>query len=244
MVNLELNQEYIETRKKLSKRVNRLGFWAAILTAILAAAFITMGMFGSTSWDTFPGMVNYIWSYIKVIDYALFIPGFLLSLVFVVLMACIHYYASLDKKIYSLIGLAFAVIYAAVITTDYFTLWTVILPSTIRGETAGLSIFSMYNPHGLFVALESVAYLMMSVALLSIAPVFEGGKIEKVLRWIFIIGFILTIGSLFAVLLMNYDIVMFEIAIIAIYCPLLVIAGVLLAIIFRRNGKTNSGEIS
>ena len=236
MVNLELNQKHIETRKKLSKRVNRLGFWAAILTAILAAAFFAMGMFGSTLWDNIPGMVNYIWSHIKVIDYALFIPGFLLSFVFVVLMACIHYYASLDKKIYSVIGLAFALIYATVITTDYFTLWTVILPSTIRGETAGLSIFSMYNPHRLFVALESVAYLMMSVALLSIAPVFEGGKIEKkILRWIFIIGFILTIGSLFGVFLINYDIVMFEIAILAIYCPLLIISGVLLAIIFRRN---------
>lgn len=243
MVNLELNQ-YIETRKNLSKRVNRLGFWAAIFTAILAAAFFTMGIFGSTSWDYIPGIVNYIWSYIKIIDYALFIPGFLLSAVFVVLMACIHYYASLDKKIYSLIGLAFALIYVTVITTDYFTLWTVILPSIIRGETAGLSIFSIYNPHGLFVALESVAYLMMSVALLSIAPVFEGGKIEMALRWLFIIGFILTVGSLLGVFLMNYDIVMFEIAVLAIYCPLLVISGVLLAIIFRKNENHNTGEIS
>ena len=244
MVNLELNQEYIETGKKLSKRVNMLGFWAAILTAILAAAFFTMGMFGSTSWDYFPGIVNYIWSYIKVIDYALFIPGFLLSFVFLVLMASIHYYTPLDKKIYSLIGLAFAIIYATVITTDYFTLWTVILPSIIHGETTGLSIFSMYNPHGIFVAFESIAYLMLSLSLLSIAPVFEGGKIEKVLRWIFIGGFILGIGSLAGVFFMKYDIVMFEIAIIAIYCPLLVISGVLLAIIFRRNFKTQSGEIS
>lgn len=234
MVNLELNQEYIETREKLSKRVNKLGLWAAILTAILAASFFIMGMFGSTSWDTFPGMVNYVWTTIKVIDYALFIPGFLLAPVFVVLMACIHYYAKLDKKIFSLIGLGFALIYATVITADYFILWTVTLPSVVMGETTGLSFFSMYNPHGIFVALESLAYLMMSVGLLCIAPVFKGGKIERDLRWIFIAGFVLTMGSLFGVYLSGYDIVMFEIAIIAIYCPLLIISGILLSIIFKR----------
>ncbi len=245
MVQLKLNQEkYIEARKNLSKMVNRLGFWAAILTALLAAVFIIMGMFGSSSWDYYPGMVNYIWTYYKAIDYVLFIPAFLLAPVFVILMACIHYYTSLEKKIFSLIGLAFALIYATVITTDYFILWTVTLPSVMHGETAGLSLFSMYNPHGIFVALESVAYLMMSVALISITPVFEGGKIERALRWIFIIGFILSLGSLFGVYLMNYDIVMYEIVVIAIYCPVLIISGILLGIIFRRAGKSLGGGIS
>lgn len=228
------NREYIEIKNKLNKSVNKIGFWAAIFTAILAAAFITMGMFGSSSWDSYPGMVNYIWTFIKTIDYALFIPGFLLAPVFVVLMACIYYFTSFEKRIWGLIGLAFALIYATIITTDYFVLWTVTLPSTIRGETVGLSLLSMYNPHGLFVSLESIAYLMMSIALLSIAPVFEGGKIERALKWIFIIGFILAVGSLAGIFLMGYDIVIFEIAIIAIYCPVLIISGVLLSIMFRR----------
>lgn len=231
------NQEYIEIKNKLNKSVNKIGFWAAVFTAVLAAAFITMGMFGSSSWDTFPGMVNYIWTTIKTIDYVLFVPGLLLAPVFVVLMSCIYYFTSYEKKIYGLIGLAFALIYATIIMADYFVLWTVILPSTIRGETIGLSLFSMYNPHGLFVALESVAYMMMSTALLSIAPIFEGGKIEQALRWIFIGGFILAIGSLLGVFIMNYDIVIFEIAIIAIYCPVLIISGILLGITFRRAGK-------
>lgn len=226
-----------EFKNKLNKRVNQIGFWAAAFTAILAAAFITMGMFGSSTWDTFPGMVNYIWTTIKVIDYALFIPAFLLAPVFVVLMACIHYYADYDKKIFSLIGLAFAVIYAAVITTDYFVLWTVVLPSTIMGETIGLSLFSLYNPHGIFVSLESIAYMMMSLALLAIAPIFKEGRKELALKWIFIIGFILAIGSLAGILCAGYDIVIFEIAIITIYCPVLIISGILLSTMFRRANR-------
>lgn len=229
-----------EYKNKLNKRVNRIGFWAAVFTAILAAVFITMGMFGSSSWDTFPGMVNYIWTTIKTIDYALFIPAFLLAPVFVVLMASIHYYASVDNKIYSLIGLAFALIYATIITTDYFVLWTVVLPSTIMGETAGLSLFSLYNPHGIFVSLESIAYMMMSLALLFIAPVFQGSRIEQALRWIFIAGFVLAIGSLVGVLLMKYDIVMYEIAIITIYCPVLIISGILLGKIFQKAGNLSN----
>jgi hypothetical protein len=194
-------------------------------------------MFGSSSWDHYPGMVNYVWTFIKAIDYTLFIPGFLLAPVFLVLMVCIHYYASYDKKIFSLIGLIFAVIYATLITSDYFILWTVTLPSIVSGETVGISLLSMYNPHGIFVALESIAYLMMSIALLCIAPVFEGGRTERVLRWIFIGGFILAIGSLVGIFLMNYDIVIFEIAIITIYCPILIVSGILLGFIFRRTGN-------
>jgi hypothetical protein len=176
---------------------------------------------------------------LKSFDYALFVPGFVLAPVFVVLMACIHYYAAYDKKIFSLIGLIFAVIYAALITSDYFILWTVTLPSIVMGETANLSLLSMYNPHGIFVSLESLAYLMMSVALLCIAPVFQGGRIERALRWIFITGFVLAIGSLFGVFLMKYDIVMFEIAIITIYCPVLIISGILLGKIFRKGDQSN-----
>jgi len=238
MVQYDMNQKnFIENNGFLNKKVKRIGFWAAVLTTVLASAFITMGMFGSSTWDTYPGMVNYIWTTIKTIDYALFIPGFLLAPVFVVLMACIHYYASIEKKIFSLIGLAFALIYATIITADYFILWTVVLPSTIRGETIGLSLFSLYNPHGIFISLESIAYLMMSLALLLIAPIFENGKKELALRWIFIAGFILAVGSLIGIYLFNYDIVIFEIAVIAIYCPVLIISGILLATIFRRKGN-------
>jgi len=74
----------------------------------------------------------------------------------------------------------------------------------------------------------------MSVALLFIVPVFEGGKIEQALRWIFIVGFILAIGSLISTFLLGYDIVMFEIIIITIYCPILIVSGILMSIMFKK----------
>lgn len=94
---------------------------------------------------------------------------------------------------------------------------------------------------GLLFIIVTAASILSSVFLGSTfnAPIFEGGKKELALRWIFVAGFILAVGSLFSIFLFNYDIVIFEIAIIAIYCPVLIISGILLAIIFRRNVNSN-----
>jgi hypothetical protein len=189
-------------------------------------------MFGSSY--TEPNPYPYVGSFIKTIDYVLFYPAFLLAPVFVVLLACIYHYTHPARKIFSFIALLFGLIYAAIIIPDYFILWTVDLPSIINGQTANLSIISLYNPHGIFIALESLAYIMMSVSFLFLAPVFKGGRIEKALKWLFIIGFILAIGSYTFISLMKYDIVVFEVGIIAINVTVLIASGILISILYWR----------
>ena len=45
MVQYDMSQKnYIEANNVHNKNVKRIGFWAAVLTAVLAAAFIIMGM--------------------------------------------------------------------------------------------------------------------------------------------------------------------------------------------------------
>jgi hypothetical protein len=53
-----------------------------------------------------------------------------------------------------------------------------------------------YNPHGIFISLEGLGYLMMSVALLFAAAVFAGGRLERATRWLFVTSFVLAVGSL------------------------------------------------
>ena len=48
---------------------------------------------------------------------------------------------------------------------DYFLQLTVVVPSLQAGETDGLSLFTQYDPHGLFIAMEALGYLMLTVAL-------------------------------------------------------------------------------
>jgi hypothetical protein len=214
--------------------VSRLGFWSAVLTAVLAAAFFAVGIASPVRYISYP-YVEGVSAFIPV-DYIWMYPPFLLAPTFVVLVACIHAYASDDKKVFSQVALSFAVIYAAIITTDYFIQWTVIQPSILSGETAGLSLLTQYNPHGILIALEGLAYLMMNGALLFAAVVFAGGRRECALRWLFVISFVMAVGSFVALSLLRYDIVTFEVTIITINCTVLIVSGALLSVVFKRAG--------
>jgi len=219
----------------------RLGFWSAVLTTMIAALAFATGVFTparsgpfctGSSCMAYPydrGLASFVPG-----DYIWLYPGFLLALVFVVLLACIHSYASDDKKIFGQIGLSFALVYASVITIDYFLQIVVVEPSITSGQTAGLSLFTEYNPHGIFVGLEGLGYLMMSVALLFAAFAFSGGRLERGVRWLFVASFVLAVGSLAGISLMGYDIVAFEVAILSINWVVLMASGVLLGVVFHR----------
>ena len=215
-----------------SAAVIRLSFWSAVLTAVFAAAFLAVGIATPVRNVPYPYVPSFISG-----DYLWMYPAFLLAPTVVVLVASIHYHAADDKKAFSLIAVSFAIVYAAVITSDYFIQWTVVAPSIASGETAGLALWTQYNPHGLLVSLESLGYLALSGALLFAAMVLSGGKLERILRLVFVAGFILAAGSFAVLALLGYPIVTFEVAIITISCVVLIISGVLLSVLFRQNWR-------
>jgi len=232
---------HIEKTNSARKGAYRLGFWSAILTAVLAAAAFAAGITTPARSGPFCTNMCIAYPYINVAafipgDYFWLYPGILLALIFVVLMSCIHSHASDDKKVFSQIGLSFALAYAVVIISDYFVQFTVVIPSLSSGETAGLALFTQYNPHGIFIALEGIGYLMMSVAFLTNAVVFSEGSLEHVIRWIFFIDFILAAGCLAGLTWLKYDIVAFEVAILTINWIVLIVSGILLSVLFKRAG--------
>jgi hypothetical protein len=231
---------------KVSAVVSGLRFWSAILTAVFAAAFILAGFLTPPRSGPFAPAANIVpYPYTNVAafipnDYLWLYPGILLALIFIVLVVCIHSYAPSDRKIFSHIALSFAVIYATIILIDYFIQFTVVIPSILTGETAGLSLFTQYNPHGFFIALETLGYSMMSGAFLFVAAVFAGGKLERALRWIFIAGFVAAVLFFTALSLLHYDLIAFEVTIITINSIVLIVSGVLLSIVFRRAARGSS----
>lgn len=246
-----------ETANSARRRVFRLGFWSAILTAVTAATalgiasttaparsgpycqvMVDMGVLESCI--TYPYTdaaafvpIDYIWMY----------PAFLMALLFVVLVVCIHHYAAADKKIFSQIALSFAVISASVLATNYFIQLTVAQPSFLKGEVEGLSLFSQYNPHGVFIALEDIGYLMMGIAFLFIALIFDRReRLERALCFLFIISGILAVGSLIILaLLYGSDLkYRYEVTVILIDWVALIVSGALLSVFFRRAGRYGS----
>jgi hypothetical protein len=216
-----------------------LGFWVAILTVFVATAFAAVAIATPARSGPFCGSACVAYPYVDVArfipgDYLWLVPGFLLAPIFVVLMASIHAYAPERKKIFSRIGLSFAVAYAVVIMVNYFVQFTVVAPSLQSGETQGLSLYTQYNPHGLFIALEALAYLMMSVAFLFAAPVFAGGRAERAIRELLVLGFVLGIVSFVALSLLRHDLVAFEVTVLLINWIVLIVSGALMSVVFRR----------
>ena len=163
-----------------------------------------------------------------------------LILVYVTLMASIHSFATRQKKIFSQIGLSFAIVTAVILLSDYFIQFSVIPVSLINGETEGIALLTQYNPHGIFIVLEDLGYIIMSLSFLFMAPVFTNkNRLESTVRWVFIAGFILTIVSL-AVISIIYGLERkdrFEVATLSTDWLVLTINGILLSIVFRRQLK-------
>jgi hypothetical protein len=221
---------------------NRVGFYSAILTPVITIITFALAMTAiPISGANCPrDCVEYpyldtVSQYPK--DFLWMFAAMLLVLVYVALMVSIHSYADNRKKVFSQIGLSFAMIAAVVLLIDYYLQLSVVPVSLMNAETEGLAMLIQYNPHGIFLALEELGYLMMSLSFLFMATALSStSRLESAIRWIFAGGFVLVIISLAGISIIygleRLD--RFEIVAISIDWLILVINGVLLAILFRR----------
>jgi hypothetical protein len=170
-------------------------------------------------------------------DYLWMPPAMILVVLYVVLVSSIHAHASPQKKVYGQIGLSFALLSAVVLLGDYFVQFSVVPISLMKEQTEGITLLTQYNPYGVFIVLEELGYLLMSLSFVFLAPVFaHQGSLASAVRWVFVGGFVLTVIFLGAISglygLERMD--RFEIAAISIDWLVLLINGVLLSFLFRR----------
>ena len=233
---------YATSPKSSVETSSQVGFYTAIFTAIITVvtfgfAIIAIPISGANCME---GCIQY--PYLDTVaqfpkDYRWMPLAMILVLSYLVLMVCIHAYASQPKKVFSQIGLSFAILAALILLVDYFVQFSVVPISLMSGETEGITLLTQYNPHGIFIALEELGYIMMSLSFLFVAPVFANRtRLESSVRWIFVIAFLLAIAAL-AITSINYGLDRqdsFEIAVISIDWLVLVINGILLSFVFRR----------
>ncbi|MBN2413152.1 hypothetical protein JXQ31_15825 [candidate division KSB1 bacterium] len=170
-------------------------------------------------------------------DFYWMYPAIILNALYLILMICVNEIASEKTKLFSKTAVLFAVIASATLIINYFVQLTVIQPSLLNGEYDGISLLSQYNPHGLFIALEEIGFLMMSLSFVLLVPVFsQKDKLSAAIRRIFIAGFILTLASLILISILygvNRE-YRFEVSAISINWLLLIIAGFLLSKYFKK----------
>ncbi len=240
----------ITTVNLFKQKVSRLGFWASILTALAALAALGIAVTTAPARSGPNCLVELVGSCVTYpytdvaafvpIEYIWMVPALLMALLFAILVVCIHHYAEIDKQIFSQIALIFAVISATAHAINYFIQLAFVQPSLLKGEVEGLSLFSQYNPHGIFIALEDLGYLMMGVAFIFVAAAFAWrGRLERAIQLIFGVSSVLAVGSLFIlVLIYEFDLeYRYEVVAILVDWVTLIVSGVLLGVFFRRAGQ-------
>jgi hypothetical protein len=230
---------------EVSKTNSQVGFYTAIFTAVITVitfgfAIIAIPISGANCVE---GCISY--PYLDTAaqfpkDYRWMPLAMIMVLSYLMLMVCIHACAPQPKKIYSQIALSFGFIAALVLLVDYFVQFSVVPISLMSGETEGITLLTQYNPHGIFIVLEELGYIMMSLSFLFAAPVFASRtRLESSIRWIFIGAFLLTVLA-FTITTVNRGLDRqdsFEIAVISIDWLVLLVNGILLSLVFRKNLK-------
>jgi hypothetical protein len=220
----------------------RFGYYTSVVTYLLT--IITFGIAICTPPLSGPGCVAncFEYPYLDILsrfprDYYWMYPAMLLTFSYLVFMVCIHNYISEQKKIFSQVGVLFSVMSTLILVVDYFIQVSVVQQSLLLGENDGISLLTQFNPHGLFIALEDIGYIMMSFSFLFMAfAISKSTRLEKSLRWVFIISFILMVISLAGVSIVHginreYR---FEVAVITINWFALIIGAILMSKVFKR----------
>lgn len=227
---------------RLTPLATRVGWYASTLTAVLTA--VTFGFAIIAIPNSGAGCVEECFGYpyldtLKEFprDYLWMPLATLLALAYLAFMASLHTCAVASARPLSQIGLSFAIMSAGILAGTYFVQLSVVPVSLMRGETEGITLLTQYNPHGVFIALEELGYLLMSLSFVFVAPALaREGRLGLALQWVFTAGFALGLIALVAIStrygLDRQD--RFEVAIISIDWLVLLIGGALGSAVFHR----------
>ena len=216
---------------RIARLGSRLGVAVAVLTSVSFALALTAlpddvpyPFTDDAIRAQWPG--DYLWMY----------PAMVLSVVVVALLAVLHQYAAAQAKVWSLLALVLGTMGSTVLLVDYFLQASIMQVSLEKAQLDGWSMLTQYNPNGVFIALEELGYLLTSIGLLCLVPVFpRAGRAARTLRVLLPTSTTLVVAALVAVSaargIDRGDV--FEIAVITIVWSTLIAAGALIAVVLR-----------
>jgi hypothetical protein len=168
----------------LSPSTRSVGLWSAVLASIFSLSYDIgqaaewMGLLGSGGGahnaSTPLGLI------------VLLTPSLFLGGSFLVLMVSVHQATPIERRVWSHVAVAFATIYAALISINYYVQLAWVTPRLMAGNTSGVEAF-LFTPFDSFLyAVDILGYSFMSLATLFVAAVFRGDGLERVTRWFLI----------------------------------------------------------
>ena len=155
----------------------------AIILSGPGGLIIARAMGAQSKWE---GVDAYIAQY-KSIEALPYVFGFMLVLGFLFLFSCLFGSGDEEKKPLAATGFALTCIYAALICFNYIV-QVAFIPNALDQDKSILSFLSMTNPKSLPWSLEMFGYAILGLATLFIAPLFSNGKLQMVIKWLFVLN--------------------------------------------------------
>jgi hypothetical protein len=156
-----------EASRMPTQTTNRLGFSSAVLVFVFSNTF-TIGALAGLP---------------KPLD--VYIPigaSLLLSLSFVVMIMAVHYAADDEKKIWSHLGLVFAIMYAALVSIVYVTWIFVVEPHVLRGDSDKVALL-VFATGSFLQMVDGFGYTLQMIAALFTAFIFPKDGLGGWIRW-------------------------------------------------------------
>jgi hypothetical protein len=118
-------------------------------------------------------------------EYWWMLPAAVLPLAFLVLLLSVRAGSGRGRQVGADLAVLVTGAGLTVLATAYAIQLMVVQPSLVKGESDQLVLWSQYNPHGLFIALESVGYFLLSIAMVASATLFPGaGGTRRAIRYV------------------------------------------------------------
>jgi hypothetical protein len=156
------------------------GFWSAVLATAFSLAYVMAQLAEWLGWMGSGGGAESASTPVGL--FVLLTPSLFLGVSFLVLTVAIHRIAPPDRKVWSQAAVAFATIYAALISINYYVQLAWVAPRLAAGRTEGLAPF-LFTPFDSFLyAVDILGYSFMSLATLFAAAVFTGDGLERTAR--------------------------------------------------------------
>ncbi len=140
--------------------VSRLGLYSSCVAFIAATGYCIAQLLQVAGVIKFP------------ID-AYLIYGFSLGIAapYVISVIALHYLLPQEKRIWSLIALSFAVMYATYVNLNYVVQMTTVIPATLRGSLNEIRVLDQ-TPHSLFWDIDALGYICMGISTFSLTFAF------------------------------------------------------------------------
>lgn len=160
----------------------KVGYWASIFVAIEVILFAGL-------------LVLDFWVETDMISY---IVCFFLAPTFVMMIAGVYFYSDSQNKIWSLIALSFAIMYAVMCTSAYYIQIAVVRTNSLGVSSDAMELF-IFKPGSAIFAIDMLGYVFLALSTLVLAPLFKDNKkskLKKALRVMLIIHGLFFISTL------------------------------------------------